>query len=108
MQAQAYEGYVESGQFYPKGLPIRLAGRFRAVLTILDVPTQADALTDREDKLGRVKITNTDISRRLEWLNRLEAAVALSENEDLPDWPFERSKELRPPLDLADKRGVIA
>ena len=86
MQAQAYEGYVEDGQFYPKEMPIRLAGRFRAVLTVLDVPTQ----------------TETNPQLRMEWLNRLEAAVALSVDEELPDWPFERSKEMRPPLDLTD------
>jgi len=86
MQAQVYEGYVESGQFYPKEIPIRLSGRFRAVLTVLDVPAQA--------------ITNS--SSRMEWLNRLEAAVALSADEELPDWPFELSKEMRPPLDLTD------
>ena len=86
MQAQAYEGYVEGGQFYPKEIPIRLAGRFRAVLTVLDVPVQA----------------TTNPSSRMEWLNRLEAAVALSADEELPDWPFERSKKMHPPLDLAD------
>ena len=86
MQAQAYEGYVEGGQFYPKEIPLRLTGRFRAVLTVLDVPVQA----------------NINPSSRMEWLNRLEAAVALSTDEELPDWPFERSKEMRPPLDLAD------
>jgi len=36
--------------------------------------------------------------RRMEWLNRLEAAVATSADEDLPDWPFERSKEMHPRL----------
>ena len=86
MQAQAFEGYVEGGQFYPKETPIRLTGRFRAILTVLDVPAQ----------------TTTALSSRMEWLNRLEAAVSLSADEELPDWPFERSKEMRPPLDLAD------
>jgi len=86
MQAQAYEGYVEDGQFYPKEIPIRLTGRFRAVLTVLDVPVQE----------------TTNSSSRMEWLNRLEAAVAISADEELPDWPFERSKEMRPPLDLTD------
>jgi len=86
MQARTYEGYVEGGQFYPKEAPIRLTGRFRAVLTVLDVPEQAPTI----------------LSSRIEWLNRLEAAVALSADEELPDWPFERSKEMRPPLDLAD------
>ena len=42
MQTQAYEGYVEGGQFYPKEIPICLTGRFRAVLTVLDVPVQAN------------------------------------------------------------------
>ena len=86
MQAQVYEGYVESGQFYSKEIPIRLSGRFRAVLTVLDVSAQA--------------ITNS--SSRMEWLNRLESAVALSADEELPDWPFERSKKMHPPLDLTD------
>ena len=84
MQSQAYEGYVEGGQFYPIEIPIR--GRFRAVLTVLDVPSQTD----------------TSPSLRMEWLNRLEEAVALSAEEELPDWPFERSKEMRPPLNFAD------
>ena len=86
MQAQAYEGYVEGGQFYPKEKPIRLIGRFRAVLTVIDIPTQATTVS----------------TSRMEWLNRLEAAVSLSADEELPDWPFERSKEMRSPLDLAD------
>jgi len=86
MQVQAYEGYVEGGQFYPKDIPIRLTGRFRAVLTVLDVPVQ----------------TTTNSTPLMEWLNRLEAAVALSVDEELPDWPFERSNEMRPPLDLTD------
>ena len=42
MQAHAYEGYVEGGQFYPRDIPITLVGRFRAVLTVLDVPAQTD------------------------------------------------------------------
>ena len=50
---------------------------------------------------------NTCPSSRIEWLNHLEAAVALSSNgglsgEELPDWPFERLKDMRPTLDLAD------
>jgi len=86
MQVQAYEGYVEGGQFYPKEIPIRLTGRFRAVLTVLDVPSQE----------------NINPPSRVEWLNCLEAAVALSTDEVLPDWPFERSKEMHSPLDLLD------
>ena len=40
MQAQAYEGYVEDGQFYPKGTLVRLPGRRRAMLTILSEQVQ--------------------------------------------------------------------
>ena len=86
MQVQAYEGYVEDGKFYPRDIPLLRVGRFRAILTVLDEPTQVE----------------TSQPLRLEWLNRLEAAVALSDDEDLPDWPFERSKEMNPPLDLED------
>jgi len=86
MHAQVYEGYVEGGQFYPNELSFDLAGRFRAVLTILDVPSQADS----------------NLHQRMEWLNCLETAVALSADEELPDWPFERSKVMRPPIDLSD------
>ena len=86
MQIQAYEGYVEDGRFYPREIPIHQTGRFRAVLTVLDVPAQS----------------NTSTSSRLEWLNRLETAVAFSSDEALPDWPFEGSKEMQPPIDLTD------
>jgi hypothetical protein len=39
---QAYEGYFEDGQFYPAGTTVRLAGRRRAFITILDEPAQED------------------------------------------------------------------
>ena len=86
MKAQVYEGYVEGGQFYPRETPISLTGRFKAILTVLDLPIQ----------------TETTASARMDWLNRLETAVALSADEELPDWPFERSKEMSPPLDLKE------
>jgi len=56
------------------------------VLTVLDEPAQTD----------------DSLSLRLEWLDRLEAAVALSSDEELPSWAFERLKDMRPPLDLMD------
>jgi len=33
---QAYEGYFENGKFYPSGPPMRIQGRRRVVLTVLD------------------------------------------------------------------------
>jgi len=86
MQVQAYEGYVEGNRFYPTEKPLSVSGRFLAVLTVIDAPVQVE---NRQ-------------AQRMEWLNRLEEAVANSSDEELPDWPFERSKEMRPPLDFAD------
>jgi len=40
MQVQAYEGYVENGQFYPTEKPLSITGRFMAVLTVIDAPAQ--------------------------------------------------------------------
>ena len=38
MQAQAYEGYFESGQFFTAGHPIRIPERRRVYITILEEP----------------------------------------------------------------------
>jgi len=37
---QAYEGYFEDGHFYPLGRTARVAGRRRAIVTILDEPAR--------------------------------------------------------------------
>ena len=37
---QAYEGYYENGHFYPVGQTMRITGRRRAFITILDEPAQ--------------------------------------------------------------------
>ena len=36
MQAQAYEGYFENGQFYASGQAVRIPERRRVYITILD------------------------------------------------------------------------
>ena len=36
---QAYEGYMENGQFFPAGQPVKMPGRRRVILTVLDEPT---------------------------------------------------------------------
>ena len=38
---QAYEGYIENGRFYPMGQPMKLLGRRRVILTVLDEPAPA-------------------------------------------------------------------
>ena len=60
MQAQAYDGYVENGRFYPKNTLVRLPGRFRAVLTILDVPTTEETTTNWADELHRMIMDSGD------------------------------------------------
>jgi hypothetical protein len=37
---QAYEGFIENGQFYPIGTPTRIKGRRRVIMTVLDEPKQ--------------------------------------------------------------------
>ena len=82
---QAIKAYYEDGKFIPFQ-PVKIPKGSHAIITILDFP------------IIEVKPDES----RIEWLNRLEAAIALSMDEELPDWPFQRSKEMRPPLDLRD------
>jgi hypothetical protein len=35
---QAYEGFIENGQFFPIGTPTRITGRRRVIMTVLDEP----------------------------------------------------------------------
>ncbi|MDR0272433.1 MAG: hypothetical protein LBI27_03850 [Clostridiales bacterium] len=44
MQAQAYDGYFENGQFFPKIEPLNLSGRVRAILTI--IPEESSEMLD--------------------------------------------------------------
>ena len=82
---QAVKAYYEDGKFIPFQ-PVRVPKGSHAIITILDFP------------IIEVKHDGS----RIEWLNRLEVAIDLSMDEELPDWPFQRSKEMRPPLDLRD------
>jgi hypothetical protein len=83
MQVQAFEGYWENGRFYPLGQTVRKAGRLRAILTVLNEPV-IDRTVSGEPCI--------------EWLNRLNEAIALSMDEALPDIP--RSKSMRPPINF--------
>jgi len=82
---QAIKAYYEDGKFVPFQ-PVKIPKGSHAIVTILDFP------------IIKVKPDGP----RIEWLERLEAAIDLSMDEELPDWPFQRSKEMRPPLDLRD------
>ena len=82
---QAIKAYYEDGKFIPFQ-PVKIPKGSHAIVTILDFP------------IIKVKPDGP----RIEWLERLEAAIDLSMDEELPEWPFQRSKEMRPPLDLRD------
>jgi len=69
---QTYEGYFENGRFHQTGQAVRIAGRRRAFVTILDEP----ALDD-------------ETVRRLAALDKFFADIDAS-NEEVPD--FERVK----------------
>ena len=82
---QAIKAYYEDGKFIPFQ-PVKIPKGSYAIITILDFP------------IIEVKPDES----RIEWLDRLEAAIDLSMDEELPDWPFQRAKEMHPPLDLKD------
>ena len=85
---QAINGYVENGRFYPLEDKIRVQGRKKAIITILDEPISI------LDSKGAV-------DRRLQALDKIEVMVDMSMNEHLPD--FTRSKDMKPPHDLMDE-----
>ena len=70
---QAVKGYVENGQFHPLGAVALLPGRIKAVLTILDEPSEIPA--DKEK------------AERLEWLRKFDEACKEAASEDMPDFP---------------------
>ena len=83
------EGYLEKGRFYPIGNIAEISGRRRVLVTVLN-----DNTTQILDNINA-----TEESTRSTWLKRLEAAVDMAQDEDLPD--FLRDKTMRPPISLA-------
>jgi len=90
---QAVKAYYDEGKFVPLQ-PIRIPKGSRAIVTILDFPENENIMAGSPE----VKAHES----RMEWLNRLEAAIDLSTDEELPDIYFQRSKAMNPPLDLQD------
>jgi len=91
---QAVKAYYNGDTFTPFK-PVKIAKGSHAIITILDFPI-SDELYAEHDEQG------TPIESRIEWLTRLETAIDLAVDEELPDWAFQRSKEMRPTLDLRD------
>ena len=90
---QAVKAYYDDGKFIPYQ-PIKVPTGSQAIVTILDF-----SICDVNNASDLKSTTNES---RIEWLNRLEAAIDLSMDEELPDWAFQRSKEMRPPVNLKD------
>jgi hypothetical protein len=82
MQAQAYDGYVENGQFYPKNTIMGLPGRLRAVLTVLDVPV--------------AETTTNPVA----WLDEFNRLLAESGDEKLNIEDFPRANFTREHLEV--------
>jgi len=90
---QAIKAYYNGDTFTPF-MPVKISKGSHAIVTILDF-----SISETQFQKSTKDAPNES---RIEWLNRLEAAIDLSIEEELPDWPFQRSKEMRPPLNLTD------
>jgi len=86
MQTQAYEGYFENGSFFASGRAVRLPEKKRVVITVLDEP---------------IKIVTAGKEQRIKWLERLNAAIDLSADEELPF--IHRPAVMREPIDISDE-----
>ncbi|MCL1819523.1 MAG: hypothetical protein FWG36_02575 [Oscillospiraceae bacterium] len=86
MQAQAYEGYFESGTFYTAGQPLRIPERKRVLIAILG---------DRQ----------SDIEKQAAW-NGFKQMMKDTEHENvlLDDESFLRRDSGRSLINFADER----
>ena len=80
---QAYEGFFEDGRFTPTGQAVNIRGRRRVVMAVYDDPAPPSTT-----------------ALRAAWLDKLNTAIGLSLDEELPD--LTRSTVMRAPLNLAD------
>jgi len=106
---QAYEGYFEDGRFYPVGSITSKPGRIKAFI-ILDEqiepskPSQRPKDDERfwikfHHQAEEVKTQNRKL--RADWIKKMDEAVDLSLNEELPD--FSRSTTMREPICMTDE-----
>ena len=91
---QAVKAYYNGDTFTPFK-PVKIPRGSHAIITILDFPISEEQYAEDEGH-------GVPVESRIEWLNLLEAAIDLAVDEELPDWAFQRSKKMRPPLDLRD------
>ena len=104
MQAQAYEGYFENGDFHTAGKTIRIPDHHRVFITIFDEIVKVPKSKDKKiffDELNRLgqEAEVEENERRTAWLSRLHEAVDSSLDEDLPD--ILRQTTMREPINLS-------
>jgi predicted DNA-binding antitoxin AbrB/MazE fold protein len=89
---QAVKAYYNEGTFVPFE-PVVLPKGSHAIVTILDFAINQ---TQVANKLAQ---DDGDFST---WHKQMQEALALSMDDDLPDIYFQRSKDMRPPLNFDD------
>jgi predicted component of type VI protein secretion system len=85
MQAYAYEGFFENGQFYIAGQTTHIKGRKKAFITILDEPEE-----------------NDDIKKMIAEFDRM---VDESSDEILLEENFQRLNSSRPLVKIFDEEA---
>lgn len=87
MNMQAYEGYLEDGRFYPIGQPVKIKGRHRVILTVLDEPVTVHNKND--DKVFWAEFDRS-------------ARESAHENHIFDDEAFMRRSSGREPIDFSE------
>ena len=86
MQAQAYEGYFESGKFYTAGKPLPIPERRKVYITIFNEPVQ-----------------NTPSATAPKWLDELHQLLEESGDEKLNMEDFPRVDFGREPIVFSEE-----
>ena len=86
MQAQAYEGYFEGGNFYTAGKPLRIPERRKVYITIFNEP-----------------VHNISSATAPDWLSELHQLLEESGDEKLHMDDFPRMDFGREPLVFSDE-----
>jgi len=87
---QAVKAYYSEGAFVPFE-PIAVPKGSHAIVTILDFVINQEPITD--------ELAQND-DDFFAWHKRMKEALALSMDEELPEVYFQRSKDMRPPLNF--------
>ena len=90
---QTIKAYYDEGKFVPFQ-PVSIPNGSHVIITLLDLPINEDTSADNSGVTAN--------ESREQWIKRLHDSLDLSMDEELPDIYFRRSKDMRPPINLAD------